>query len=812
MIAKLICRPFHFLFVKRQIGLLFVLFTCTTVNAQFSVAKLEEQFNGYHKKVLQEKLYMHVDRNFYLAGDIVWFKMYLVDAWLHKPLGMSKVAYAELLDANNVPVLQAKVAMENGSGNGSVSLPVTIASGHYTIRAYTNWMKNAGADYFFQEEITIVNTQKNRDLPASPAAKYAEPDIRFFPEGGDLVAGIPSKIACKVQGTDGKGLAFRGGIINENSDTLVRFQALQFGMGSFHFTPLVGHRYKAVVTINNKTFIKELPEIHGQGYVMRLRPADNKSLTITVQTNLKDASQVSLLVHTRRSVKLALQGKIENGEAEFRVEKDKLGDGISHFTVFNSDGKPVCERLYFVFPRQQLDLRLSGVQAAYDTRSNIDIAVQPDDHTGKKAEADMSVSVYRLDELQEAKNTDIRGFLLLSSDLQGRVESPDYYFGPDTATIVPAIDNLMLTQGWRRFRWDDVLQDKTPLLTYVPEVNGHIVTGKVVSTVTGKPVQDVEAYLSVPGLNTHMLASISDAEGKIKFDSKRMKGSQEIILQTNPNADTLVRVELSNPFHEAYSSHTVSPLFLSAKSRNSLLDLSIGVQVQNVYAGSKLKQLTQYIDTVSLFGKPDAVYYLDDFVRFSTIEEVLREYVGMMNVQKRRDGFSFQLVELFSVPIPDVANKQLFTANPQMMIDGVPVFDPNRLVTIDPLKLRKLEVYNRRYFQGGSFFSGLLNFTTYKGNLANIELDPRALSIDYEGLQLQREFYSPVYDTPEKIASHLPDYRTLLYWSPTLPPDAKGERHIRFFSSDKKGDYIVVVQGLSVNGQCGTAVARFEVK
>ena len=802
---------YHSLAKKRIVVFVSLLF-CLTAKAQFSIAKLEEQFNGYNKKVLQEKLYMHVDRNFYVAGDILWCKLYVVDAGFHQPLGMSKLAYVEVFDENHSPVLQAKISLEQGKGNGSLFLPVSIPSGNYKIRAYTNWMKNAGPDYFFEKQITIVNTQKNREIVPQKVSTVADaPDIHFFPEGGNLVTGIASKVACRVQATDGKGISFRGSIIDETNDTIVRFSSIKFGIGSFYFTPAAGHTYKAIVEAAKEKYTRALPEIFNQGYTMHLNPG-KKSVDITVQSNLADDTQVYLLVHTRQSLKTVLQKRLNNGKVLFSVDKDQLGDGISNFTVFTETGKPVCERLYFTYPKKQLSIAIAGDKTVYDTRSKIDLTVQSADAKGIPVNADMSIAVYRLDDLQGIDRTNIQGFLWLSADLRGQIESPAFYFSGDTTETMPAMDNLMLTQGWRRFRWDDILQDKTPLLSFAPEISGHIVTGRVVSTVTGKPVPDVETYLSVPGINSNVLVYKSDADGKIKYDFKKMKGTSEIIVQTSATADTMVHVEINNPFSENFAATHFSPFRLSKVNEKILLDQSIGVNVQNTYTGVRLKRFTKIADTSSAFEKPDAVYYLDDYVRFTTMEEVMREYVTLMNVQKRKDKFSLQLLDNFITPIKDGSFRVFFESNPLMLIDGVPVFSPDRLMSYDPLKIRKLEVYNRRYFLGSSFFSGVLDWKTYDGNLAGFELEPRSLAIDYEGMQLQREFYSPVYDTPEALVSRLPDYRTLLYWSPSVIADAKGERHVRFYSSDKKGDYIAVIQGLAANGACGSNTLQFEVK
>ena len=790
--------------------LIFYLLFCAAANGQMNTMKLAEQMKNYSKSVLQEKLYMHVDRNFYLAGEIVWCKLYVVDATFHQPLDLSKLAYVEVLDQNNISVLQAKMSLNKGRGKGSISIPITIHSGNYKIRAYTNWMKNAGADYFFEKKITIVNTLKSRESFANSTKQVSPPDIHFFPEGGNLVSGITSKIACRVQGADGKGMIFKGTILDEKNDTVTSFSSYKFGMGNFTFTPQAGHRYKAVVETGGERYAPSLPEIFNQGYVMQLNTDEHGSPAISVQTNIINAEQVFLLIHTRQLVKIIKQAGIENGKALFPLDTAKLGEGISHITVFNGSGIPVCERLFFKQPTHQLSINISGNLGVYATRSKVELAVRPLDTNGKDPDADLSAAIYRLDELQNIDEANIFSYLWLSSDLKGTIESPRFYFEGNPTETGPDMENLLLTQGWRRFKWSDILQDKIPSLSYIPEINGHIINAKAVSSKTGQPMQDVETYVTVPGLNGNFRVFISDTTGKLKFDFESMKGSSEIIVLTNPNVDSSIHIEVANPFFESYSATKLSPFYLSKSNEHLLLDQSIGVQAQQIYSGMRMKNFIQSTDTTSLFTKPDNVYFMDDYTRFTTMEEVLREYVGQMDVQKQKGKFSLKLYDHFFVPIADMAKRRFFDSDPLILVDGMPVFSVDKLMGFDPMKMRKLEVYNHRYFMGNSFFSGIMNFTTYKGDMANYELDPRAMVIDYEGLQLDREFYSPMYDT--NINSHIPDFRTLLYWAPMLNPEKDGQRHLRFYTSDKKGIFVAVIQGLSKEGECGSTIMKFEVK
>jgi len=111
---------------------------------------LQNSVENYTQNNLQEKLYVHTDKNFYVANEICWFKIYNVDAILNKPLTISKVAYLELIDNNNKAVWQEKIALNEGTGNGSILIPSAISTGNYTLRAYTSWMKNFNEGFFFE--------------------------------------------------------------------------------------------------------------------------------------------------------------------------------------------------------------------------------------------------------------------------------------------------------------------------------------------------------------------------------------------------------------------------------------------------------------------------------------------------------------------------------------------------------------------------------------------------------------------------------------------------------------------------------------
>jgi hypothetical protein len=282
-------------------------------------------------------------------------------------------------------------------------------------------------------------------------------------------------------------------------------------------------------------------------------------------------------------------------------------------------------------------------------------------------------------------------------------------------------------------------------------------------------------------------------------------GSEEIILQTDPKEDSTSHVEISSPFSDQYTSTRFPEFAMPSVQSTSLLDQSIAEQVQHVYAGKNLNQFSvQAVDTNSFYVEPDEKYYLDNYIRFQSIEEVIREYVVSTNVVLKRNRF-----QLFLTNKPQ---REFFGEEPLILIDGVPFFDANELFQQDPMKIRRLDLMNREYAIGNQYFSGIVNLTTYKGDLNGVRLNAHPVVLDYPGIPEQREFFSPKYETEDKVNSRMPDYRTLLYWSPRIITDDQNKKTLDFYTSDLPGHYAAVIMGLSKSGEPGIQTVYFTVK
>ena len=768
---------------------------------------LTHKVENYTTKHLEEKLFLHTDKTVYLSNEICWFKIYNVDGLFNLPLSLSSIAYVEVLDNQSKAVIQEKVDLQNGAGAGSLKISGKIASGNYTLRAYTNWMKNYSSDFFFQKNITIINTEKEQGA-VSNIPIQEELKIQLYPEGGNLINEIENTIAFKIINQSGNGVDAKAFVLNEKSDTLQIVSTLKLGIGSFIFKPVEGHSYKLAIQLANGKIVSEnFPKSNNSGYSLRILNVNksSESVLLSVASKNTTATTAYLIGHTRGVVKTFKQLQLTNGTANYTIPLTSLGDGITSFTLFDENRKPVSERLYFKYPEENMGLAVSLDAKEYAERNKVSLKLTSFLQNGKPTAADLSMSVYKIDDLQSIDESNIQNYLWLTSDLVGKVESPNSYFNYGDPQRVALMDNLMLTNGWRRFKWDNVLSDRNPGFDFIPEIAGKIVTGRVVPNNSNMQVNGITAYLSMPSKRTQFRSSMSDQTGHLKFQFSDFYNDDQVIAQIEKNNAANYKIEIESPFVKSTQSSTVKFLPYSSEEKFQINRYHRDLQIQNYYNLNNTNQFEiPLVDTNGFYHKPDNTYLLDDYSRFATLEEVFREYMTPVKLSKSGNNFD--------ISVYDNVQKRYFNNQPLILLDGYPITDLNKFMNYDPLKIRKIEIVDRMYFLGNQTYYGILNCTTYNGKMETYDLDPQAVVLDFKGLQSQREFIAPDYATKDLANSRQPDFRHLLYWAGNINTNEKGKNDLSFYTSDVPGKYVIVVQGMSKSGKTGYQEIVFDVK
>ncbi|MBS1504289.1 MAG: hypothetical protein JST32_19630, partial [Bacteroidetes bacterium] len=483
-----------------------------------------------------EKVYLQLDRSYYTPGDTVWFKAYVTAGGEHVPSGISNVLNVELVSEKNSVEQLIRSPLTGGLSWGDISLPDTLVSGNYRIVAYTNWMRNAGAEYFFDRPIRVGAVQVPRPdpLPVILAGnrmtkKQAEAlldktDIQFFPESGSLVNGIRSKVAFKAM-EDGSGREVSGIITDDSNSQITSFKSSHLGMGIFYLTPEKGKTYKASLFFADGTqCLTGLPAATDKGFVMNINNTDSVNVRVTVtasQAILNDPRQyggINLVAQAGGKVYYTAKSKVSAQPLVAIIPKSKFPAGIVQFTLFSADGEPLNERIAFIEPRDQLRLSLSPDQkTGYSSRQKVKIGLNAIDSSRKPITGSFSVSVVNESVLSDNAETEptIFSYLLLTSDLKGYIENPGYYFG-DSDKAKSDLDILMLTQGYRRFEWKKILNGEQQPVKHLPEktlsIYGHV------TTPGGKPVAKAKVSLLSSQGGFMMLDTVTDQNGRFVFD------------------------------------------------------------------------------------------------------------------------------------------------------------------------------------------------------------------------------------------------------------------------------------------------------
>ena len=339
---------------------------------------------------------------------------------------------------------------------------------------------------------------------------------------------------------------------------------------------------------------------------------------------------------------------------------------------------------------------------------------------------------------------------------------------------------------------------------YLPEPEGHLVTGTVYNTVTGEPVTNETMVLSVVGKTALCRFCKTDENGAFYFIVNE-SGKQEIVIQPlNPELKELY-VELNDPFPEEYSKTDPGQFFIDTTMLKEINKAVVGTQVQALY-----KPLA---DTVTNSRKEESVrdFYGDsryevsvaDYIELSSLSEVFKELLPVVftDVKKGRNRLA----------LDNNSPEEKFLTDPFVLVDGVPVSDHDALLKISPSGVEKIKILNSRYYVSDICLTGIIDLRTVKGNFRLEGIDLPALRQEFEAPLSGSEFRSPVYLTDIQKQSRIPDLRNTLYWNPDLGTNPDGTAVAEFFTSDEPGDYVIIAEGLTSDGQQIRSVAGFSV-
>lgn len=803
-------------------ALLFSIFAFSLFSFSLENDPLEKIIAAFERYIFEqpkEKVYLHTDRQTYAAGETIWLKAYLTAGPFHIPSSLSTTIYLELIASEGELIQQHKLFSPEGFASGQLELSDSIRSGNYLLRAYTNWMRNSGEEYFFHRPLKIWDSKVISEPSATPETAVATEklDIQFFPEGGNLVQGILSKVAFKAIGENGLGKAVKGKIL-EGDAVITEFESNSLGMGVFPLLPKKGKTYR--VHMEGSEMDLELPTAQESGLVMSVSNSNNSDdIVVKIQTaENSQISKISLLAQTRGLVCASSRADLANRVIFVRIPKKEFPTGIAQITALDETGIPLAERLVFINHQDHLSLSAVPDKSNYRPREPVRIDITAKDKDGQPVAANFSLGVFDKRQVTfDEHHETIQSNLLLSSELQGQIENPGYYFNPENPDRDVALDYLLLTQGWRKFTIQEALNGEFPKPVYRIE-KGLTISGQLTDPKTNKPIASGTAsYLSLFPISESK-TSTSDAEGKFTFEDLIYFDSAEVILQgKSKNGKSAANISVENARNFPALNYPIFPFYASPSAvEKDFLEKSIerkkisrafdfdedlialeGVEV----TGTKI--IDQYTGP-KIYGSGSAKITVADNTALENLRHPLDLVKGRVaGVQVWGSG------DTWSILIQGVSSINS-SVEPLIMVDDIPV-PIEGLSSIPVLEIESVSVWKGpdAAIFGSRGANGVLGFYTKRGKVLSTTPNQSDHPPVPSGYQIEKEFYSPKYEAKEAMQPR-PDRRVTLFWSPNIQTDINGKATVLFFNHDVETEIHGVIEGISNHGNLG--VFRFSYK
>jgi hypothetical protein len=450
------------------------------------------------------KMKLDFDKKAYGKGDVVKANLSFTNNE-NKPIANTPFDIQISTDGN--PTISSKSTTDaDGKALATFTLPKDLAT--------TDVMANFKIN--FEGSIEAIS----RAVPVV----LNQIDLSFFPEGGDMIENVTTKIAFRALNEFGKPADIEGFVFDENDKVITRFSSLHNGMGNFAFTPQANTVYHARITKPESiTSIYTLPDALRNGYSLTVKEQTEKAISLSVYSFKADT--VSVIAQTRGNIQQSTTFATIKGWNFYTFSTEKMPIGISQITLFDGKGIARAERLVFVNQAKQLSIKITADKPLYKPREKVTLNIRTLDVDGLPVSSDIALSVVddNLLAFADDKQGGILAKMLLEPALKEKVVEPNFYFDKKEKKAAEALDNLLLTAGWRRYTWKQV-NDFTPS-TINFQAEKATISGIVYDS-KGNPIEGATVSL-LPSKTT----SKSDKKGTFispKFDIGEKEGLMEV--------------------------------------------------------------------------------------------------------------------------------------------------------------------------------------------------------------------------------------------------------------------------------------------
>lgn len=774
------------------------------VAANSAKAQPDSILRIYSENYPEEKVFLHFDKSSYLPGETIWFKAYIMAGIL--PSEISKNLYVELADASGNILQHITSPVSIASAKGSFTIPYAYKGSLIHVKAYTSWMLNFDTAFLYHKNITVVQQAANT-VKQKPVAL-----IDFFPEGGDLINTIPSRVAFKANTPYGNPVNIKGAVYNNANKLVDSFVSKHDGLGSFTITPQKGETYKAVWkdewgTVHTNT----LPAAKEDGATISLEEDANK-LNVSIKrsaTAPDNFKAMKLVVTMFKQMVYRSNAKLQTSMSVTGViPLADMPSGVMQVTLFDANWVPVAERIFFVKNQDYellADARMFKPNFSPKAKNTLEINM-PDSLIGN-----LSVAITDAD--ANASNPDnIISSMLLTNDIKGYVHKPSFYFSNDADSTKKFLDLVMLTHGWRRIKWQEVMQAKLPAIAYPKDSTYLSVRGKVFGAnasqlreagfinliVQPKDTSAKKQFLFVPlnpdgSFEQNDFVFYDTVNIFYQFNKKKDLVNNATVNFNNSLLPTPIKLMMDSAFRSPFALDT-----LGLARRRQLMTYQ--ASLDKLLQGTTLEGVTVKSKTKTPKDELEAKYtsglFKGDGYQFDMINDPA--------AQSAIDVLSYLNGRVAGLTINNSGGQSTATwrgSATSIFIDEMPA-DPSRLQSLSMADIAYVKVMRPPFFGAtGGGPGGAIAVYTRKGGDVKSEpgkgLDNKKLA----GYTVMKEFYSPNYETnPEKRYDQ--DVRTTLYWNPYVLTDKKNRTvQLTFFNNDVSKKLRVDIQGMNLEGK-----------
>lgn len=326
---------------------------------------------------------------------------------------------------------------------------------------------------------------------------------------------------------------------------------------------------------------------------------------------------------------------------------------------------------------------------------------------------------------------------------------------------------------------------------YASEYEGEIIRARVTGTDSEgmKAVAGKSAFISSPGDGSNVYTGTIGLDGTATFYTANIYGEQDMFLEIEgADRSNICHLEIQRPFLDIPAGE-IPQLDLCSSYASALELRSLGMQLERNFDSDTLYTPLPRIEGMVFDRKRCKEYILDDYTRFPVMEELFTEFIQEIRIRKVDNSRQLQ------VRATDALGNTYFPQGTALiLLDGVPVLDHEKILSYDPLLVRRVDIFQDAYFLGVRSFRGVVNFVTYKGTLPSMQFEDNVRIVTFQGCSVPEAF------TCEGVGKGYPDYRQTIWWHPLLELAPGESMTIKCKAPDYSGAFEVFAEGLSDDG------------